>query len=68
VALGDLPDLTLLTAKGRELVNDKVSHLGAVVLDNLVRLTGRSQEEVPREPAALTTWVADRTRELHEGG
>ncbi len=29
-----------LTAKDCELVNDKVSYLGAVVLDNLVRLTG----------------------------
>ena len=48
VALGDNPDLTLLRAKGRELVSDQVSHLGAVVLDNLVRLTGRSEEEVPR--------------------
>ena len=67
VALGDNPDLTLLKAKGRELVNDQVSHLGAVVLDNLVRLTGRSKEEVPREHAAMMTWVADRTKELHEG-
>ena len=67
VALGDNPDLTLLKAKGRELVNDKVSHLGAVVLDNLVRLTGRSKEEVPRDHAALTAWVADRAKELHEG-
>ncbi len=57
----------LLKAKGRELVNDQVSHLGAVVLDNLARLTGRSKEEVPREPAAMTTSVADRAKELHEG-
>lgn len=68
VALGDNPDLTLLKAKGRELVTDKVSHLGAVVLDNLARLTGHAKEEIPREHAAMTSWVADRTEDLHEGG
>jgi len=67
VALGDNPDLALLKAKGRELVTDRVSHLGAVVLDNLARLTGRRPEDIPREDAAIGPWVEERTAELHGG-
>ncbi len=62
---GDNPDLALWKAKGRELVNDKVSHLGAVVLDNMARLTGRTRDDVPRDHEKTVAWAAARTEELH---
>jgi phospholipase C len=64
-ALGDNPDMVLLKAKGRELVNKEVSHLGQVVLDNVARLTGRSHDDIPHDADALGAWLQDRTAELH---
>jgi phospholipase C len=63
--LGDNPDPALLKAKGIELVSKKISHLGAAVLDNLARLTGRSPHDIPQDYDAARTWAADRTEELH---
>jgi len=64
-ALGDNPDLSLLKAKVGQLVNDKVSHLGAAVLDNLARLTGRTSAEIPDAYEDALDWAVERTEELH---
>jgi phospholipase C len=64
-APGDNPDAALLKAKATELVHEKVSRLGAVVIDNLARLTGRSAAEIPQGHEATAAWAAARTEELH---
>jgi hypothetical protein len=42
-------------------------YLGAVVLDNLARLTGRTRDDIPVDVDQTVAWVAARTEELHAG-
>lgn len=63
--LGDNPDLALLSAKAHQLANNKISHLGAAVLENLARLTGRTHDEIPREHDEASNWAKARADELH---
>ena len=64
-ALGDNPDSALFKAKGRTLVNDKVSHLGAVVLDNVADLLGKSRDEIPHDFDAMGEWLEQGIEDLH---
>jgi len=65
VAFGDNPDAALWKAKGRDLVNDKISHLGAVVVQNLAHLVGKPVEDIPHDFDTMKDWVQTNVDELH---
>ena len=49
-------------------MNDKVSHLGAVVVQNLAHLVGKPVEDIPHDFDKMKDWVAANVDELHASG